>query len=207
MKRLLGSVLLLSVSVGTPAQDVLECEKRPGKPPATPLGAGYITKISPILTCKAEIDDRTACNVFLGRALKVLFDNKDFATGKDSYMLANDIAHGLANSAASLGWSKVGNASDQTALDKAQAYANAGRAVVAARKGIAKADGTVGPGHVVLIMPGQTEVYSAKDFGWNNLSTPNSASVFLNAPARTYLSCPLSASWKKPDGVEIFVKN
>lgn len=195
------------------ATPVSQCETRGGKPAPTAKEQATIQKLGALAQCQTRIDDRTACNVFLGRALELLFANTDFKTGNDSYMVANDVASGLENTAASLGWSKIGVATDQSALDKAQAYANSGKPVVAARLG--RLDGELRhAGHVVLIIPGTAQKYDFEDvvnnknikFQWRNLVAPNSASFFLDRPDKFFFGCPLSATWVKPDGVGLYYK-
>jgi hypothetical protein len=184
--------------------NVLDCERRALPTALNSLQEHYIEKLSPILSCKEKIDDRTACNRFLGRALELLFGNTDFKTD-GGFMLANDIVNGL-SVPGNAGWDLIGLATDQATLKKAQELANGGQPVVAARFGAKKVDGSRGPGHVVLIMPGSLELYSANGFDWGSLKTPNSASFFLDKPERMFLSCPLSATWRKPNDVKLYVK-
>jgi hypothetical protein len=196
------------------ALPVSQCETRPSRPPRTPAETAVISKLSVLQQCRAAIDDRTACNVFLGRALELLFGNTDFKTSGGGYMLANDIASGLENTGASMGWSKIGVATDQGALNNAQAAANAGKAVVAARMGRVDAGGVTHPGHVVLIIPGTAQRYDFTDtvngheiaFRWGTLVAPNSASFFLDRPDKFFIGCPLSATWQAPDGVGLYSK-
>jgi hypothetical protein len=137
----------------------------------------------------------------------LLFGNTDFKSGA-GYMLANDIASGLEVPGNTPGWLKVGLATDQSALSRAQDFANAGEPVIAARLGRLDA-GVRHPGHVVSIIPGTAQKYDFDDvvngnaivFGWGNLVTPNAASFFLDRPDKMFLGCPLSATWQKPDGV------
>src|SRR5437016_5068379 len=182
---------------------VSQCETRPNRPARTPAETTTISKLSVLQQCRAAIDDRTACNVFLGRALELLFASTDFKTGGGGYMLANDIASGLENTGASMGWSKIGLATEQSALNNAQAAANSGKAVVAAKKGRVDAAGVTHPGHVVLIIPGAAQRYDFDDtvnghavaFRWGTLVAPNSASFFLDRPDKFFIGCPLSATW------------
>lgn len=186
------------------AASALDCETRAGKPTSTHAEAAAISKLSPLRACKAAIDDRTACNVFLGRALDVLFKISDFKTGNDTYMLANDIVNGL-EMPGNAGWKKIGVATQQDALNKAQELANEGKAVVVARKGPV-VDGARRPGHVALILPGTAQNYAFDGFSWGGLVAPNSASFFLDRPDRMFFGCPLSAVWKKPDDVGLYYK-
>ncbi|MET3225785.1 hypothetical protein ABIF35_006572 [Bradyrhizobium japonicum] len=208
-----ATAVLIATVQCVSASPVSQCETRTGRPAQTAKEQAAIQKLGSLAQCQTRIDDRTACNVFLGRALELLFGNTDFKTGNDSYMLANDIASGLENTAASMGWKKIGIATDQAALDQAQAQANAGKPVVAARLG--RLDGEVRhAGHVVLIIPGTAQKYEFEDvvnnktvkFQWSSLVAPNSASFFLDRPDKFFLGCPLSATWVKPDGVGLYYK-
>jgi len=205
----LGAVVAMALVGSAAAFPVSQCESRPNRPAKTPAETNAISKLSAIQKCTTAIDDRTACNVFLGRALELLFNNTDFKTGGGGFMLANDIASGLENTAASMGWSKIGMATDQGALDRAQAAANSGKAVVAAKKGHDSH-----AGHVVLIIPGTAQRYDFDDtvkgnavaFRWGTLVAPNSASFFLDRPDKFFIGCPLSATWQAPDGVGLYSK-
>lgn len=182
------------------AIDVTECEVRQGMPDPLPLEKAVAKKLNGLKQCERATDDRTACNVFLGKALEELFGNTDFKVGRDSYMLANDITIGL-EQPGNAKWRKIGLATDQVALDEAQRLANESKPVVAARFG---ASGR--PGHVALVMPGTSQLYNFEGFSWGALRAPNSASFFLDQPRRFFVGCPLSAVWRKPDNVGLFYK-
>lgn len=189
-------VLVCSMPVDTRAQEQT-CESR-SRPKPTPLQASVEGKLQPLKICKAAVDDQAACNIFVGRALDLLFNNQDFKNG-NQFFLASDIANGLSTPGNIPGWAKIGEATDQAVLDKAQAAANDGAQVVAVKP--AKP-----AGHVVLILPGAVEKLDVPGFSWGNLRAPNSASFFLNHPERVFVGCPLSVTWKAPTGVSIFVK-
>ena len=169
-----------------------------------PLRAGACSTIPDALS------ERTACNVFVAKALDLLYGVTDFGGAGKGYFVANEIATGMSQpgNRASMGWSLIGKGDDQAALVQAQTLANAGLAVIAVREGRPKANATgpttLGPGHVVLILPGTLEKYAATEPGgakhdWGNLQTPNSASQFLDRADKMYLGCPLSSAWRKPD--------
>lgn len=184
----------------------VDCERRPNRPPPVPREEETIARLAPLRQCKGAIDDRTACNRFVGRALEVLFDNHDFKNAGD-YMLANDIVSGL-QQPGNLGWTKIGVATDQFVLEQAQRYANEGRPVVAGRLGLKKKDGSRGDGHVALVIPGTLQkVGFAGDYSWGGLQTPNSASFFIDRPDLIFAGCPLSAVWRRPNDVGLFVKS
>ena len=205
-RRLKFIVVACSMAFGNvAAAQIPDCEARANRPKPLPAEAAAYAKLNPLRNCSAKIDDATACNRFLGKGLDLLFHNQDFMTGKDSYMLANDIVNGLEQTG-NAGWKKIGIATDQDVLASAQELANGGKAVVAARLGNKKPDGTRGPGHVVLILRGTLEVYQFMDFMWGSLKTPNSASFFLDKVDRMFVGCPLSTTWRRPDGVGLYYK-
>jgi len=103
---------------------VTDCEQRPGKPQPTAVESAAVQKLNSLRQCQTATDDRTACNVFLGRALEMLYANTDFKVGQNDYMRANDIVNGL-EMPGNAGWRKVGVATDQATLDRAQDFANA----------------------------------------------------------------------------------
>jgi len=179
------------------AQDGLACESRKRAAPV-PLQMQFESKLQPLKQCTAPVDDLAACNRFVGRALEILYKNSDFKNGSQ-YFLANDIANGLSTPGNIPGWTRLGEATDQSVLDKAQALANEGAQVVAV-KPAPKA------GHVVLILPGSTEQFNLPGFSWGSLRAPNSASFFLNKPDRVFIGCPLSATWRAPAGVIVYSK-
>jgi hypothetical protein len=86
---LLASTDLINAAPAT------QCEQRPGKPAPTVAEQTTVAKLNALRQCSAAVDDRTACNVFLGKALEILFNNTDFKTGAGSYMVANNIVNGL----------------------------------------------------------------------------------------------------------------
>jgi hypothetical protein len=174
------------------------CEARLNKPTVLPGQQDQQSKLSVLRQCVRTVDDRAACNRFVGRGLEILFKNVDFKAGNGEYMLANDIANGLSQPGNS-GWRLLGKATDQAALAKAQDAANTGQPVVAAK--------TVVPnGHVVIVLRGQLERFDADGHSWGTLNTPNTASFFLDKPYKGFIGCPLSAVWKKPDGVLLYTK-
>jgi len=194
---LLAVMIVTGCSSAAIAQDSLQCETRKRPAPA-PLQVQFESRLQPLKQCVAAVDDVAACNRFVGRALELLFNNSDFKSGSQ-YLLANDIANGLNTAGNIRGWTKLGEASEQAVLEKAQSLSNEGAQVVAVKT-------APRAGHVVLILPGSTERFDLPGFSWGTLKTPNSASFFLNNPERVFVGCPLSATWRSPDGVELYFK-
>jgi len=138
--------------------------------------------LSEFLACKTPIDDRSPCNVFLGRALKRVYGIADFGLPgtPDSFLSANAIADKVATDS---NWTFLGTADVQQKLDQAQGYANLNKAVIAVYK-------SSGHGHVCLIYPGKMQLSST----WNTL-VPNSASFPLDDPTHAYVGGPLSKAF------------
>ncbi len=193
--------MILTVSHMAHAESDATCEARAGKPQPTILQRSYEAKLHPLKVCTGKpVDDRSACNRFVGKALFELFNNTDFKVGSDEFMVANNIANGLIMPG-NAGWTLVGLAADQASLDKAQKLANEGKQVVAARSESGKA------GHVALILPGQLEESTDTPKGWSGLKSPNSAAFLLDRAEKAYVGCPLAfAGWKNPKGVKIYFK-
>ena len=144
-----------------------------------------------------RLDANSPCNVFLAKALKLLFGIADFEfPGLPAQFLgANDIARYVA--AHPEQWMLLGPASSQIALERAQTYANLNTPVIAVY--------TSAPhGHVAVVLPGSLQ-YSGQ---WN-LHTPNSASVFLNRPHKSYVGLTLSNAFQASDlsRVKIYTRN
>lgn len=152
--------------------------------------------LNEFLACKAPIDDRSPCNVFVGRAAKRVYGSADFEVpGKpNAFLSANQIAAYVANSER---WTKLGTADDQAVLTEAQGHANLRRAIIAVYSSSPH-------GHVALVLPGKA-VPSAS---WG-LDVPNSASFFLNDPARSFVGKPLSNAFgaDKKGSVTIYGRN
>ena len=144
-----------------------------------------------------RLDASSPCNVFLAKALKLLFGIADFEfPGLPAQFLgANDIARYVA--AHPEQWMLLGPASSQIALERAQTYANLNTPVIAVYT-------SVPHGHVAVVLPGSLQ-YSGQ---WN-LHTPNSASVFLNRPHKSYVGLTLSNAFQASDlsRVKIYSRN
>lgn len=141
--------------------------------------------------CQSPIDDKSPCNYFLGRAIKKVFGINDFteAGAADRYLSADRIAKFVKNP--ENGWTELGPATDSSALNEAQGYANTGKAVIA-----------VGSGHVALIIPG-TQKASGK---WSS-RVPCAASFRLDSPGKSFVGCPLAYAWTSPQTVKIYGRN
>lgn len=148
-----------------------------------------------LMSCSTAIDDRTACNVFVARGLKICYGIDEFCRAprseneEETYLSANEIAARAFNT-----WHWIGPAAFQKNLDRAQASANNGQAVIAVRA----VHG--GHGHVCLILPGKLS-HSGK---WG-LDVPNSASFRLDDVWGCYIGGLLSKAFGPDKKATVFL--
>jgi hypothetical protein len=138
--------------------------------------------------CPLPLDSQ--CRATLAQALEHIYSVKDFGA-ESKYMTPAEISKKVALDST---WAHVGSASDQNALKSAQESANCGKPVIAV---LASVTG----GHVAIILPGSL----AHSGGWK-LDVPNSASFFTHNPSKSFAGKPLSFSFPKAEGVELYAK-
>jgi hypothetical protein len=138
--------------------------------------------------CPLPLDSQ--CRATLAQALAHIYGLKDFGD-ESKYMTPAEIGKKVASDS---NWAHVGSASDQTALKSAQESANCGKPVIAV---FASETG----GHVAIILPGSL----AHSGGWK-LDVPNSASFFTHSPSKSFAGKPLSFSFPKAEGIEIYAR-
>lgn len=172
-----------------------------GRPAPTARQRWQEDKLRELLTCtNSARATGQACNIFVGHAIKHLFGVDEFrATASGGYLPANTIAAQVSVQKSN-GWTKVGGATDQSALTRAQSLANSGAMVVAVKTGVAH-------GHVALVLAGTTLSPIDPHSPWRLLATPNAASAFLGNESAAFVGCPLHYVWKAgPEGVELYSK-
>ena len=135
--------------------------------------------------CQSKSD--VSCRSPLAQSVEHIYGIKDF--GSDA--TANEIGKRVSTDAT---WEHLGSASDPEVLKKAVSSANCGQAVLA----VMTADSG---GHVAMILPGAM----SPSGGWK-MEVPNSASFFMNNPAKSYTGRPLSYAFATPTGIEIYAK-
>src|SRR5260370_3831432 len=138
--------------------------------------------------CPLPVD--AYCRAALAQALEHVYGVKDFGS-EAKYLTPAEISNKVAGDP---NWTHVGSASDQSALKSAQDGANCGKAVIAV---LASDTG----GHVAMILPGTL----VRSNGWE-LDVPNSASFFTPNPSKSFAGKPLSYSFPKAEGIEIYAK-
>jgi hypothetical protein len=130
------------------------------------------------------------CNKFLGESLKKVYNINDFYNSqKGRYMLVEEMSDYLASNSQ---WTELGGIFDQEVLNKAQANANDGKAVVAL---FIDSDGL---GHMSLILPGKMHTSAT----WS-LKVPNSSSFFTAKPEDAYVNKGLSYAFNKSQAVRV----
>jgi hypothetical protein len=132
----------------------------------------------------------SSCRAALAQALEHVYSLKDFGS-ESKYMTPGEIGRKVA---ADANWAHVGSASDQSALKNAQDSANCGKPVIAV---LSSETG----GHVALILPGSL----SHSGGWK-LDVPNSASFFTHNPSKSFAGKPLSYSFPKAEGIELYAR-
>jgi hypothetical protein len=138
--------------------------------------------------CPLPVD--ASCRAALAQALEHIYSVKDFGS-ESKYLTPAEITRKVA---VDPNWTHLGAASDQSALKSARDGANCGKATIAV---LASDTG----GHVAMILPGAL-VHSN---GWK-LDVPNSASFFTQNPAKSFAGKPLSYSFPKAEGIELYAR-
>jgi len=138
--------------------------------------------------CQSKTE--ASCRSFLAQSVEHIYSIKDFGSDA-SFASANEIGKRVTTDAT---WEHLGSASDPDVLKKALSSANCGQAVLA----VMTSDSG---GHVAMILPGTM----SPSGGWK-MEVPNSASFFMNNPAKSYTGKPLSYAFATPNGIEIYVK-
>lgn len=177
-----AACLLLFVSVAAVPQ---ECKKTEYTADQQKYMATALQKFT---ACTLPLDN--ACRAQVAQALEQLYGVKDFSS-EQKYLAPTEIGKKVAGDS---NWERVGSASDQNALKTAQNSANCGRAVVAVMT-------SETGGHVAIILPGTL----AHSNGWK-LDVPNSASFFAHNPQKSFAGKPLSYSFPKAEGIEIYAR-
>lgn len=141
--------------------------------------------------CKEASTERKKCKHFTAEAICKYNGISDFENEDGTYLDYDDLFEAITTSA---DWEFLGDANDQKALDDAQSLADRGFPVVCV-------DAKGNNHFTVLIIEGEM----SKSAKWG-LNCPNSAAFFpLNSP-ESYINKTLNYAFKKPKGLELFVK-
>jgi hypothetical protein len=172
--RQLTTVILIAISTSLYAQSLNKNWKNE-----------LNTSLQEFMQCGNSSEDSSPCHRFAGESLKTVYKVNDFySSEKGRYMLVTEIYDFLEKSNQ---WTLLGKGYDQNALNSAQQYANANKAVVAVMKGKEY-------GHMVLILPGELEASGS----WSQ-KVPNSASFFTHQADKSFIDKKLSYAFTPSD--------
>ena len=139
--------------------------------------------------CQAPVKNDDPCYTVTARAAMAVYGIEDFKTESGEAMGVEEMI-----ATVKAGWSDLGQATQQEALNAAQQAANEGKAVVAVFE-------EPPVGHAVVVLPGEL----APSGKWA-AQVPNSASFFLNNPGRSYVGKTLAYAFKDKNQVRLYVK-
>lgn len=142
--------------------------------------------IADFKTCdQTMVKNVNPCSKHIGESINTVYKVNDFYSEKlGRYLTGTEIIEYLKSNDQ---WKILGYAYDQKALNEANTYANANKAVIAVRF-----DDIEKIGGVSVILPGKM----VKSGSWG-FDVPNSASFFINAPEKSYLNEGLSYAFKR----------
>jgi hypothetical protein len=169
---------------------------------------GWDAALIKLLTEQDQVCQQSVvnCNIFVGRALRLVWGVKDFERPSPSeFLTANAIADALPTSTH---WRRLGVASNQSTARSAQDHANSNGAVLAIWKNPKKAADDPkrhGHGHVALIVPSDSLFPSPK---WG-ICVPSAASFVMNDLQSSFIGGPLSKAFGADikDEVELWVRD
>lgn len=131
------------------------------------------------------VNNVNPCSKYIGESVNTVYKVNDFYSEKlGRYLTGTEIIKYLESSDQ---WKELGYAYDQKALNEANDYANANKAVVAVRfEDVEKIGG------VAVILPGQMITS-----GYWGFDVPNSASFIINEPEKSYVNEGLSYAFRR----------
>ncbi|MGO7394588.1 hypothetical protein ACCS62_28510 [Rhizobium ruizarguesonis] len=195
LTALLVSALAATRALGAPAGECMNVDPQAWK--NSPSQGALYDKLVGYMSCPTDdpasglLADKVACNYFVGKVLKELYNVDDFSTGAKSWLTANNMLTYVRSHPEM--WIKLGNADSQAVLMEASQGAANDQPVVALMQG--------DPGHVAIILPGELKQSNS----WK-LRAPNSAAFSLGHVERAYVFCRLSFAFGDPSKVEIFYR-
>ncbi len=211
MKKIALAVLIASVSLTSCGDDKaventtvsntenVVSEKSDVKKEETPAVQSFSSieaVIEEFKGCKATAEKKHTCKEFVAKAICKYYNIDDFqnqgdydASGKNEFIDYDDIFDQVDGSSE---WTKLGKASDQDALDKAQANANNGIATLAID--VSKNNKTV-----VLIVKGK----QIRSNSWG-VNCPMSAALNASKPAKSFVGKTLNYSFSMPGNIALY---
>ncbi|MBL4625210.1 MAG: hypothetical protein JKY42_08745 [Flavobacteriales bacterium] len=145
------------------------------------------------IACKSEATEKHTCKEFVAKAINGNFEISDFNVPEKQgeYVDYDKIAAIVETSA---DWKKVGEATEQGAMDYVQKCANEGKPAIAIST-------KSGAGNIAIIVKGE----QVKSTSWG-LNCPTVAIFFPNQPEKSFIGKTLNYAWGKPDGISLYVR-
>lgn len=133
--------------------------------------------------CTETAGEKYECSSFIGEAMSKVYKTDAFYSKKlNRYLRINEISRSMVET----GWTQLGPAYEQNALEQAQKQANANKAVIAVyttSNGIA---------HIAVILPGKLQYSGSWGF-----HVPNAASFVFNDSEKSFIDKGLSYAFTK----------
>ncbi len=161
------------------------------------LSKKFVPRLSPrellenFTYCQDHAESELMCKFYTAKAICDYFGINDFKKG-EIYLDYEEIIDEVNGDN---GWVKIGEATDQKNLEKAQLLANRGKATIAI-------DIKSKYGHVVLITKGNLE----KAYSWKGLLAPSCASFFMVKNVNSFINKSLAYAYSTPEGVYLYTK-
>ncbi|MEM6721896.1 MAG: hypothetical protein AAF611_21390 [Bacteroidota bacterium] len=149
------------------------------------------TTIAYFKQCKAEATNRNDCRNSITKMITEFYNIGDFRAKDGGFVIYDSIQSIVKRSN---DWTKLGNASNQEALNKAQKAANDGKATLAI-------DVSQTYGQVAMIIPGKL----TKSGSWK-LQVPNAAALVNYDASKSFMDKSLSYAFKSTENIILFSK-
>jgi len=149
------------------------------------------TTIAYFKNCKENSTSRNDCRNSITKMISEFYNVTDFKNAKGDYVVYDSIQSIVKKSN---NWMKLGNASNQKTLEKAQEAANNGNATIAI-------DVSETYGQVAMIIPGKLTNSGA----WK-LKVPNTATLVNYDAKKSFTNKPLSYAFKSTENIVLYSK-
>lgn len=149
------------------------------------------TTIAYFKQCKAESTNRNDCRNSITKMITEFYNIGDFRAKDGGFVVYDSIQPIVKRSN---DWVKLGAASNQEVLDKAQQAANEGKATLAI-------DVSETYGQVAMIIPGKL----TKSGSWN-LQVPNAAALVNYDAEKSFMDKSLAYAFKSAENIVLFSK-
>jgi hypothetical protein len=150
-----------------------------------------LTTIAYFKQCKAEATNRNDCRNSITEMISSFYKIDDFKNAKGDYVVYDSIQPIVKRSSA---WTKLGSASKQEVLNKAQQAANSGKATLAI-------DVSQTYGQVAMIVPGKLTTSGS----WK-LEVPKATALVNYSADKSFMNKSLSYAFKSTENIVLFSK-